>query len=1534
KKRCTTCHKVGDVGHAVGPDLLALRDRSAQSLLIAMLDPNRAVETKFVNYLAITTDGLSHNGMLVGESAAGIALLGPEGKQVNLPRTAIEELQSTGKSLMPEGLEKDLSNQDLADLIMLFSLPKAAGNVEVAVAAPKPMDDEDEEPEYRPGLVARYADAHGNEAVRRDGDLQFAWDATAPDDRLEPIPFTATWRGRLFSIAPGKYQLKAFAAGRVRLTLEGKTLLDATVDTPQWLAAEPIELAYGYHPLAIDYSSNNGAARLGLFWSGPQFQLEPVPERHLFHLPADEPPSAFEHGRLLTRALRCAACHEFADERATLSAPALDRLRGNLEPGWMVEWLSAKPLAGGETVTRRMPHFDLTADDARAIVTYLHAVSNATPPRTKFDPSLVPTPAPEPGKKKPKKPRTKPSAAEGQRLVNTIGCLACHRLDARGAQALFGGGDLTAIADKRPGDFFAHWLTKPEEINRSHRMPVFRLAAIEWADVAMFLATLKGNTSAKPWQPALDDHDTINRGRRLVAEHRCGSCHVLPEAIQGEGPPRLRLSATSRWDTSCLGTPQAKSHRPGYQLSATQQAAVREYIQGAKPQASAIDGRFVLAERNCLGCHSRDLQPGIAANLEAVVAADGELSALLPTLAPPSLSGVGDKLHDDALAAAITLKNPPLRPWLAIRMPKFPLAGDEMRALTDFLIGHDRVPDLPQQADDPTSDPGQVLAARRLVTADGFGCTSCHKIGNSEPLNVALNAHGTDLTLLGERIRRPWFDRWVRNPARIVPRMEMPAIQLPVRGLLHDNVDEQLAAVWNTLNTPGFNPPPPGPVRIVRARNVAGVDEPASVLTDLLEVGEKVYIRPLIIGLPNRHNVLFDLESGRLANWWLGDTAMERTRGKAWYWTPGGDGLFAVELEAPEVSLSRAGKLSAPLPQGQVAALLDSFSHTKAGVSFACRYLFTTEQGQRRVIRIHQSIEPRGAEGFVRRMRCHGLLNDETLVIQPFAALSAAEAARAGKLPVQITIEGQAEPAADGKVSLSPASPGQSNEVAIVYSTSLSVDQFPVVPPSLPKPEVVKLDVVPGWSAVQLPLPAEEMPTGIDWRADGTLVFSSLKGRVCVAKDTDGDGLEDTVAPLSDDLPAPYGVAANADGTVDVICKYGLVRLYDSDGDGRAERSEIVADGWGMTTDYHDWAVGLPRDRNGDYIVALPCQQDQRDEAAARWRGEALRLIPREPTADDPRRFRVEPFAAGLRFPMGVAINHDGAIFASDNQGNYNPFNEINNLEPGQRYGFINKRDVRPGFNPPFQTAAIDLPHPWTRSVNGLCFLDTPASLKEQTKHNAFGPFEGHLLGCEYTTLRLIRMTLERVGDVYQGAAYPFSIAPADRQPTFEGPVVSAVAPDGDLYVGNMRDSGWGGGQNTGSMVRLQFTGQVPLGIRTVRATHDGFVIEFTGEIDRRRAADTKQYSVLSYRRISTPAYGGENVDERAAHVRSVAVAPDARAVAIKLDALRAGHVYELRLGDVAAEGKPLHPAEAYYTLRRVPPTQDSSAASRDSGQR
>jgi putative membrane-bound dehydrogenase-like protein len=116
-KTCATCHRLNNIGNPVGPDLASVGDKTPQGLLIAILDPNRAAEARYIDYIATTTDGETLTGLLASESATSITLLGPDGKQQTLRRQDLKELRSSNTSLMPEGLDANLKPQDLADLI-------------------------------------------------------------------------------------------------------------------------------------------------------------------------------------------------------------------------------------------------------------------------------------------------------------------------------------------------------------------------------------------------------------------------------------------------------------------------------------------------------------------------------------------------------------------------------------------------------------------------------------------------------------------------------------------------------------------------------------------------------------------------------------------------------------------------------------------------------------------------------------------------------------------------------------------------------------------------------------------------------------------------------------------------------------------------------------------------------------------------------------------------------------------------------------------------------------------------------------------------------------------------------------------------------------------------------------------------------------------------------------------------------------------------------------------------------------------------
>ena len=117
-QHCASCHRLENEGTNIGPDLLALSDRSAETLLIAILDPNRAVEPRYVEYAVTTQRGHVLAGIVTQETGNSLTLVDAQGLEHQLVRADVAELISTGKSLMPHGVEMLLPQQeDLLDLI-------------------------------------------------------------------------------------------------------------------------------------------------------------------------------------------------------------------------------------------------------------------------------------------------------------------------------------------------------------------------------------------------------------------------------------------------------------------------------------------------------------------------------------------------------------------------------------------------------------------------------------------------------------------------------------------------------------------------------------------------------------------------------------------------------------------------------------------------------------------------------------------------------------------------------------------------------------------------------------------------------------------------------------------------------------------------------------------------------------------------------------------------------------------------------------------------------------------------------------------------------------------------------------------------------------------------------------------------------------------------------------------------------------------------------------------------------------------------
>ncbi len=117
KKTCAKCHTHSGEGTKIGPDLTGMAVHPKHELIIHILDPSRSVEGNFRIYTVQTDDGKVFTGLLASESKTAIELIDVEAKKHTILRENIEELISSKKSLMPEGVEKMHTPTELRDLL-------------------------------------------------------------------------------------------------------------------------------------------------------------------------------------------------------------------------------------------------------------------------------------------------------------------------------------------------------------------------------------------------------------------------------------------------------------------------------------------------------------------------------------------------------------------------------------------------------------------------------------------------------------------------------------------------------------------------------------------------------------------------------------------------------------------------------------------------------------------------------------------------------------------------------------------------------------------------------------------------------------------------------------------------------------------------------------------------------------------------------------------------------------------------------------------------------------------------------------------------------------------------------------------------------------------------------------------------------------------------------------------------------------------------------------------------------------------------
>ena len=125
--QCKSCHKLGDVGKPLGPDLAEIaKKQSPTQVLESILQPSKRIDPKYTTHVVITVNGKSHTGLLVSRSDDETVLKNAKNEEVKLKTGDIDEMVTQRVSLMPDLQVKDMTAQQVSDLLAFLMSFKAS----------------------------------------------------------------------------------------------------------------------------------------------------------------------------------------------------------------------------------------------------------------------------------------------------------------------------------------------------------------------------------------------------------------------------------------------------------------------------------------------------------------------------------------------------------------------------------------------------------------------------------------------------------------------------------------------------------------------------------------------------------------------------------------------------------------------------------------------------------------------------------------------------------------------------------------------------------------------------------------------------------------------------------------------------------------------------------------------------------------------------------------------------------------------------------------------------------------------------------------------------------------------------------------------------------------------------------------------------------------------------------------------------------------------------------------------------------------
>jgi mono/diheme cytochrome c family protein len=464
-----------------------------------------------------------------------------------------------------------------------------------------------------------------------------------------------------------------------------------------------------------------------------------------------------------------------------------------------------------------------------------------------------------------------------------------------------------------------------------------------------------------------------------------------------------------------------------------------------------------------------------------------------------------------------------------------------------------------------------------------------------------------------------------------------------------------------------------------------------------------------------------------------------------------------------------------------------------------------------------------------------------------------------------------------------------------------------------------------------LPLPRQLIreASGIAFTPKGSMVITNRRGEVWIQSGPKGEWRK-----FAYGLYEGFGVAATSESDVLVIQRPELTRVRDTTGDGVADVYETLADGWGITGNYHEFTYGLARDSAGNAYfgsgmvsygrgrelpwVRGPLKIEQYlpwtgkgavpdgHRSVALYQGWVFQVTPDG---------RFTPFATGFRQPLGIGVSPNDELFVSDVAGAWVPTSTLMHVEKDGFYGHPDPLKWHPEYKEKRLTVEqlSEMRRPPTVYLPRGLMGTSPGQPVWDTTGGRFGPFGGQMFIGDVTSL-MMRVDLQKVAGVYQGAVFPFIRGMGLRL----GGMHNAFGPDGALYIAQTV-RGWMSTEGNEGIQRIVWTGENPVDILTFRLTDKGFALRFT-EPMAAVAGDARQYQLRRFQYNYHPLDGSLRVQEADVPVTAARLSPDGRSLELDLIELQPDFIYEFVASSnvVSSSGLALLNSTAYYTANRL----------------